>query len=82
MNDRIKRVAEMEKIPENKAKDYIEKMDKILDKRDDKVLNPDLDVLNNIYKLWYSAAGIDKISKERTQYILFGEMLWEYCLIR
>ena len=28
MNDRIKRVAEMEKIPENKAKDYIEKMDK------------------------------------------------------
>jgi cytidylate kinase len=28
MNDRVKRVAEMEQIPENKARDFIEKMDK------------------------------------------------------
>ncbi len=39
-------------------------------------------MINNIYKLWYSAAGIDNITKERTQYILFGEMLWEYYLTR
>jgi cytidylate kinase len=28
MNDRVKRIAEIQKMPENKAKDYIEKMDK------------------------------------------------------
>ena len=28
MNDRIKRIAEMQQIPENKARDFIEKMDK------------------------------------------------------